>query len=213
MSGTDGYLAAADEAVALLRQPEVAAAWERPSALAKMTVGSLSGHLAFQIFSVGAALAEPESESVTAPITLLDHYARASWIDAPLDDEVNSGIRGRGEEIAAEGPQPLAGRAGAMLAELREELPRSAADRVIFLPWTGWSLCLADFLATRTMELAVHMDDLAVSVELATPELPEAAFDAVLVLLARLAARRHGQPALLRALARAERAPTAINAF
>jgi len=33
------------------------------------------------------------------------------------------------------------------------------------------------------------------------------------VLLARLAARRHGQAALLRALARAERAPTAINAI
>jgi hypothetical protein len=35
----------------------------------------------------------------------------------------------------------------------------------------------------------------------------------VLVLLARLAARRHGQVALLRALARAERAPAAINAI
>jgi hypothetical protein len=57
------------------------------------------------------------------------------------------------------------------------------------------------------------MDDLCVSVELDTPLLPDAAFDPVLVLLARLAARRHGQAALLRALARTERAPTAINAI
>jgi hypothetical protein len=63
------------------------------------------------------------------------------------------------------------------------------------------------------LELAVHTDDLAVSVGLGTPELPEAAFDPVLVLLARLAARRHGQVSLLRALARQERAPAEVNAF
>jgi hypothetical protein len=83
----------------------------------------------------------------------------------------------------------------------------------VFLPQTGWALSLADFLITRMTELAVHLDDLAVSVGLAAPELPDAAFDPVLVLLARLAARRHGQAALLQALARVERAPTAINAI
>ncbi|MFD8006501.1 hypothetical protein [Streptomyces mirabilis] len=62
-------------------------------------------------------------------------------------------------------------------------------------------------------ELAVHMDDLAVSLGLAVQELPEEAFDLVLVLLARLAARRHGQAAVLRALTRLERAPAAINAI
>ncbi|MDX6311045.1 MAG: hypothetical protein QOF44_509 [Streptomyces sp.] len=66
---------------------------------------------------------------------------------------------------------------------------------------------------TRMMELAVHMDDLAVSVRIAAPDLPAAAFDPVLVLLARLAARRHGQAALVRALARVERAPASINAI
>ncbi|MFJ7947944.1 hypothetical protein ACIQ6K_30495 [Streptomyces sp. NPDC096354] len=66
---------------------------------------------------------------------------------------------------------------------------------------------------TRTMELAVHMDDLAVGVGIATPELSTTAFDPVLTLLAGLAARRHGQAAPLRAPARAERAPSAINAL
>jgi hypothetical protein len=37
--------------------------------------------------------------------------------------------------------------------------------------------------------------------------------DPVLALLTGLATRRHGVPALLRALTRAERAPSAINAF
>ena len=83
----------------------------------------------------------------------------------------------------------------------------------MYLPQPDWALSLGDFLVTRMLGLAVHQDDLAVSVGLATPDLPDSAFDPVLVLLARLAVRRHGQAALLRALARAERAPAAINAI
>jgi hypothetical protein len=207
----DGYVAAAGQAVALLREPDVAAAWERPSALAEMTVSGLAGHLAYQIFSVSAVLDEPASEQ--DPIPLLEHYARAAWLGAPLDSEANVGIRARGEDIAAEGAQPLAERAAAALGTQQTKLAGVPAEQVVFLPQTGWALSLGDFLTTRTLELAVHMDDLAVSVGLPARELPDAAFDPVLVLLARLAARRHGQAALLRALARAERAPAAINAI
>ena len=211
MSVTDGYLAAADQAVALLREPDVAAAWDQPSALAEMTVGGLAGHLAHQIFAASAALDGPASQE--APIPLLEHYARAAWLGAPLDSDVNTGIRARGEDIGAEGAQSLAKRTGATLAELREKLPGLPGEQAVFMPQAGWALSLSDYLTTRTLELAVHMDDLAVSVGLAPQELPDAAFDPVLMLLARLAARRHGQAALLRALARAERAPTAINAI
>jgi hypothetical protein len=210
--GIEGaYLEIAAPAVALLGAPEVAASWEKPSALAEMTVGGLAGHLAHQIFSVSLALREPASQE--APIPLLEHYARAAWIDAPLDDEVNAGIRARGERTASEGALPLMERARVALAEQPAELAASGADRVVFIPYAGWALSLDDFLVTRTMELAVHMDDLAVSVGVPTPELPAAAFDHVLMLLGRLAVRRHGQSALLRALSRAERAPSVINAF
>ena len=60
---------------------------------------------------------------------------------------------------------------------------------------------------------AVHCDDLAHSAGLPTPALPDDVADTVLVLLARLAARRRGMTAVLRALSRAERAPTTITAF
>ena len=211
MSAKAAYPEAAGQAVVLLGAPEVADAWEEPSALAEITVGALTGHLAYQIFSVDSALEGRASE--VAPIPLLEHYARAVWIGAPLDGEVNVGIRTRGESIASGGPESLAERASAAVAQQRTKLAGVSADQSVFMPWTGWALTLDDFLTTRMMELAVHMDDLAVSVGLATPELPDAAFDPVLILLARLAARRHGQAALLRALARAERAPTAINAI
>ncbi|WP_316525683.1 hypothetical protein [Kitasatospora brasiliensis] len=80
-------------------------------------------------------------------------------------------------------------------------------------PRGPWSLTLDDLLATRTMELAVHGDDLAVSVGLPSPELPPETAESVIGLLARLAVRRHGQAAVLRALSRAERAPESIAAF
>jgi hypothetical protein len=211
MSCRDGYLSAAGQALALLREPAVAAAWDKPSALAEMTVGGLAGHLAYQIFSVSPVLGEPPSGQ--APIPLLEHYARAVWIAAPLDSEANAGIRARAEDIGADGASSLIERADAALAEQRAGLPGLPGDQAVFMPQVGWALSLDDFLTTRMMELAVHMDDLAVSVGLATPELPDNAFDPVLIMLTRLAARRHGQAALVRALARAERAPEAINAI
>jgi hypothetical protein len=209
--------------VTLLRAPEIEAAWERPSALPEMTVGGLAGHLAHQILSASEAVracldpGQPGTgeagEAGEVPISLLDHYARAAWIDAPLDGEVNSGIRARGESIGAQGPGQLAERVGASFAEQPGMLARCAPDQPVFMPQVGRALRLEDFLLTRTMELAVHLDDLTVSVGLPSQELPDSAFDPVLVLLARLAGQRHGQAALLRALTRTERAPAAINAI
>src|SRR5262249_26592032 len=107
-----GYLAAADQAAALLREPDVAAAWGQPSALAEMTVGGLAGHLAYQIFSVSALLDEPASEQ--APIALLEHYARAVWLGAPLvrrPTRVSGpgvrtlGARGRRRWLSAQAPR------------------------------------------------------------------------------------------------------------
>jgi hypothetical protein len=63
------------------------------------------------------------------------------------------------------------------------------------------------------MEIAVHSDDLAVSVGVETPAFPEEALVPVLGLLTGVALRRHGQVAMLRALSRRERAPVSVAAF
>jgi hypothetical protein len=70
-----------------------------------------------------------------------------------------------------------------------------------------------DLLTTRMMEIAVHSDDLAVSVGVPTPELPVRVLHPVYDLLFLLALRRHGHTAVLRALSRAERAPASIAAI
>jgi hypothetical protein len=204
------YLEAAETVVALLRDPAVAAAWDRPSALAEFTVGGLAGHLAGQLLAVADVLATPVPDEPPAP--LLDHYARSTWIDADLDSATNVKIRAGGDANAADGPDALLERTAAALGNLRVALAAEPAGRVVHL--TGrWSLTLDDYLTTRLLEIAVHDDDLAVSVGVPTPELPAAALDPVFALLTTLSVRKHGAPAVLRALARAERAPSSITAI
>ncbi|KJS61712.1 maleylpyruvate isomerase N-terminal domain-containing protein [Streptomyces rubellomurinus] len=208
----EDFLAVARTAEQLLRRPEVAAAWQRPSALAEFSVAGLAGHLAYQVLSVTQVLAGPVPEEETVP--LLGHYQRSKWLGAPLDADINVRLREGGEEIAAEGPAALAEEFGAAIAELTGALAAQDGGRPVRLPfWGAWSLTLDDFLTTRTMELAVHSDDLAVSVDVPTPELPPEATDAVVGLLARLAVWRHGPVNVLRALSRAERAPGSIAAI
>jgi hypothetical protein len=204
------YAEAAAAAVTLLTEPAVAAAWDQPSALPHWRVGGLAGHLARQVTSVPLVLGQPAGE---APITLLDHYARVSWLGNEPEHEANVAIRRDSDVAAADGPAVLAARAATTLEALRRTLPAEPADRVVHLPWGPWSLSLDDFLITRMMEIAVHCDDLACSAAIPAAELPPEVTGPVLALLSRLAVRRHGFPAVLRALSRAERAPATIAAF
>ena len=52
------FLDAADATLALLQEPEVAARWDEPSALAEMTVGALAEHLASQVVSGARGLTD-----------------------------------------------------------------------------------------------------------------------------------------------------------
>lgn len=208
----ESYLVAASSAVALLHDPAVAAAWSKPSALTEFSVGGLSAHLSHQLARVETALGDADSPQ-QEPVHLLEHYSMSPWVTAGLDHESNLGVRRGGEAAAAEGAAALAAGTEALFGRLAAALPAEPADRVVHLPWTGWSLTLDDFLLTRMMEIVVHSDDLAASVGLPTPELPAEVVDPVVDLLARLAVYRHGPTAVIRALSRAERAPATISAF
>ena len=205
------YLAAADVAVRLLGDAAVAQRWTGPSVLAGMPVSALAGHLARQVFGVERLLAAgPAAEP---PISLLDHYARSAWAAAGQAGEANAAIRRDAAAEAAPGPAALAARTADTARRLSGVLASEPPDRVVLLPWGPWPLTLDDLLLSRLLEIAVHDDDLALSVGLPTPELPGDVTDLVLALLSRLAARRHGPTAVIRALSRAERAPPTIAAF
>jgi Mycothiol maleylpyruvate isomerase N-terminal domain len=205
------YLIAARSVAAFLAAPDVGRAWSAPSALVGFQVSGLAGHLASQVLNVPRVLALPPP--VDPPISLLDHYAKASWVDAPYDSATNTEIREGGEEIAAIGPVALAAAVDEAARTLADVLTAQPLDRVVHLPWNGWALTLEDYLTTRLMEIAVHTDDLACSVGATAPELPDEVIAPVFALLTSVAARRHGQAAVLRALSRAERAPATVTAF
>lgn len=199
----------------LVIRPEVSAAWAQESACAGMTVGGLTRHLVSQPVNVAALLAPanaggPEAAGAET-IPVLEHYARAAWVREDLDGEFNRSIREVSDQQAAEGPEAAVALLGRARAELESVL--SEAPPTTYIPWQGWSLATDDFLVTRLMEMVVHADDLAASVDVPAPDFGASVLDPVFRLLTALSVRRHGQDALVRTLARPQRAPANVSAF
>ncbi|MEV4533870.1 maleylpyruvate isomerase N-terminal domain-containing protein [Asanoa sp. NPDC049518] len=205
------YLDAAAIAVDLLADPAVADRWTQPSALAEFSVGGLAGHLGRQVHMMVELLDAPPADQ--RPRDLMEHYGASVWLGKDVDTPANVAIRAQGDEFAEAGHAQLVETLRADLVAIRETLPEMPPDEKVLLPWTGWALCLDDLLLTRMMEISVHCDDLAVSVDLPTPTFPSQVLRPVLGLLTDLAVARHGQVATLRALSRRERAPETISAL
>lgn len=205
----NAFLSAAETAATLLREPTLSERWSKPSALADFSIGGLARHLANQVTHTRLLLAAAPGDTA---IPVLEHYIRNTWVISGVDGEDNVGIRRRGEEAAASiTAEALADEVDTALAELRHVVPAEPPDRVV--DHGDWGLAIDDFLLTRMMELVVHADDLAVSLGIPTPSLPTAATEATIHLLARIATWRHGPLAVVRALARRERAPASVAAF
>jgi len=205
----DAFLSSAATAATLLREPELAANWSQPSALRDLSVAGLARHLANQVTDTVRLLA---AEPGTTAVPVIEHYTRNAWVTSGIDGRDNVAIRRKGEaDAAATTPGDLADEVDAALAELRRVVPAEDPARVV--AFRAWGLTVDDFLLTRVMELVVHVDDLAVSLGVPTPELAPEATDATIGLLAQVAVWRHGALAVVRALARRERAPETIAAL
>ncbi|MGZ5416793.1 MAG: maleylpyruvate isomerase N-terminal domain-containing protein [Nocardioides sp.] len=207
------YLEAARSAAGLLERPEVADAWDRPSALEGMTVGALAVHLASEVLLVQNAWRDPARWSQDEPIPLLEHYRRSTWVTGGPDHEANVGIRESAERAASPGHAAMLADVRVALADLEGLREGTEQPEAVQMGWWAWSLSWGDFLVTRMMEIVVHSDDLAVSADVEPPELPGAVLEPVLSLLVGVATMRHGQAAVVRALSRSERAPASIAAF
>ena len=199
----DPYLEAAARAAALLHDPRVASAWDGESVLAGMTVGALAGHLARSVLQVEWFLDGPLDHG-NEPTTAVTYYARI--VDAPdPGSALNRGVRARSQESAAAGAAAVASDTAAALDRLRARLPQEPADRrVAILHRPGEEMLLDEYLRTRCVELAVHTDDLALSVG-ADVRAPDPATAVAINLLVAAAAERHGRLAVLHALSRRER--------
>ena len=207
----ESYLATAAAVAPLLRTPELADRWDQPSALAEMSVSGLAGHLARSVFNVERHLDTPLLEGLE-PLNVVSYYVGGGDPDAPLDDPAKVRIRAVSEQEAAGGPEVLADRYDEALARLAVRLPMLPEDHLVTV-FDRWVLPLGESLATRMIELTVHLDDLAVSLGLPTPEIPDDAADVVVSALALIARRRRGTWPLVRGLSRRERQAGLITAF
>ena len=225
---TEIFLASAEVAGRLLRAPELAVWWTRPSALAEFRTSGLAGHLARAVLNVERYLDTPVTTGarpLSRPPDAVSYFRPAGGGPGGDDPDnashdvpdsasaaVRRTIRERGEQEAAGGPAALADRYDATRARLAVRLPVLPDDQPVLM-FGRCVLPLRECLITRLVELVVHTDDLAVSLGLPTPAFRDDADELVITTLGRIARRRHGTLPVLRTLARRERAPAHIAAF
>lgn len=208
----EDFLVAAGSVVDLLGRVEVVARWSDPSALPQMSVAALAAHLGSQVLTVHAAVTEGAGVTQREPVHLLEHYDQVAWVRDDVDADSNRTIREGAEQAAGVGHDRLLQHLQRAVDDLRLALTAPELPPAITMPWWDWSLSFEDYLVTRVMEIVVHSDDLAVSVGIDAPVLPEPVLGPVLALLVGISLRRHGQAAVVRALSRRERAGD-VSAF
>lgn len=204
------YLATASVAADLVEHPAVRAGWDRPSLLDRMTVAELAGHLGRSLLQVETFL-EAGDPGTPAPVTAELYYAALTGAD-DLDSDLNVGVRSRARDVAADGPQGVAGRVRGCLDRLTVRLHDEPATRQVRV-FGGHAMTLEEYLRTRLVELCVHVEDLALSVRRGpgvdlpddVPDLPDDALGEAVTVLVGAARHRHGNAAVLRALSRRER--------
>ena len=196
------YLDGARSAVRLLASPEVARRWRAPSVLGGMSVGDLAGHLARSILQVEWFLDAPVNEHTR--VDAVTYYARLLGTTDP-DSDLNVGVRRRSAETASEGADAVSSQVEEVLARLETRLLGEPANRDVEVAHRpGEVMTLDDYLRTRCVELAVHIDDLAHSSD--DPTLaPSTTVSLAVDLLVSAARERHGDRAVLLALTRQER--------
>jgi hypothetical protein len=204
----DTFLETSRASNELLSSNELARRWNQPSALDQWAVKGLAGHLARATIAVEKYLDAPEPSE--DPVTPAAYYSAALEGDDDLDSELHRSIRARGDDTAAGGHQALVTEHADSIQRLVLRLPQESAGRKVRV-WKDFVLTLDDYLITRILEMVVHVDDLAVSLGLETPALPQRATDLTIATLVDIARLKHGDQAVMRALARRERDP--INAL
>ncbi len=194
------WLAGARAVAAALADPSVARAWERPSVLEHQAVSSLAGHLARgAVWVVGDYL---DADEPDGPPDFDSAAAYLGGVADMLGPDDHVAIRDRGAAVAAVGHDHLLRRLGQRLDALAERVPAVEPDRLVAV-FGGLSIRFDDYLATRVVEQAVHLDDLTRSVEGLDVVVPQVCLDLAVSVGIDVVGRAHGDRAALRALFRA----------
>jgi hypothetical protein len=198
----DALSAALPVAGDVLGWDEVAAAWSGQSALPGYTVGGLAAHLGMTVARGVQVLEEPEPDHPVVPL--------GAWFGANRPDHtaeaLHDWLRQQAEDQAAAGPGEIRARFAVSSKQLARLAVAVRPDRrVAVVSIANASATAGDYLASRLVEVAVHLDDLATSVGREAP-LPDGVWQTTAAVLTDVACGREGPLAVVRALARVERA-------
>jgi uncharacterized protein (TIGR03083 family) len=204
---------AAEAFAEIVDRPEVGKVWEQPSALEGFSVGAIVGHVNAAIGWLGPLLDAPAQPDLrqSPPADLLAFlHGLKIGPDGADRHPVHDMVRDQAERAARHGWESNRDRFRGLAERMTARLDGESGDRLLDLrPTVPIVVRLGDWLPTRVMELVVHGDDLAVSVGIDAPPPSEAAAVAIDVMVA-VARAVHGDLAVIRALARRERASTAV---
>lgn len=174
-----------------------------------MTIGGLAGHTSRAILQVEQYLDGPLGDGDRKDAA--DYFGRLGD-PSNLDSDINTAIRDRSEAAASGGPVETSETAAACLARLVTRFPDEPDDRLVEA--FGSVISLDDYLDTRLVEMAIHHDDLTLSLGISTESPSSDAQDRAIEVLLEIAKRRHGRSAVLASLTRRERdQPEALRVF
>jgi uncharacterized protein (TIGR03083 family) len=218
IGGLDEVAAAFREAAEafgeIVARAEVGKAWEQPSAMEGYSVGAVVTHVNGAIGWLGQLLdAPPEPDLRPTPPADYLRFAHALKIGSDGTDRhpLHDVLHAQFERAATRGWEPNRDKFLGLVERLTVRLEGESAARLLDLrPTVPLVVRLGDLLRSRVVELVVHGDDLAVSVGLDAPPPPEAAAAVAIDFLLAVARAAHGDLAVVRALARRERADAAV---
>lgn len=196
---------AAEQAADLIGTDEVRDQWDQPSALEGMTVGALAAHLHRATGAVVAYLDRSDPELRASDLSADDLLTKSTYFHAAIDSPIHERIKEVSAEEAAIGHEELAAGSRQLAADLASRLPAEPEGRLIGALGNRM-LTLDDFCRTRMIETLMHIDDLAHSVGLSTPDMDPDGTGEVIDIVVDIARHLHGDWAVIHALARAERA-------
>jgi uncharacterized protein (TIGR03083 family) len=189
--------------------PALVERYDGPSALSEFSVRGLAGHLLRAMTSVDGYLDRPGPaaggpEGGLNVVSAAEYYAAVLGDETDIDSDLHRSVRQRGVEAAPGRPDDFASDWAETAGALVLRVDREAPDRLVEV-YGGLVLTLDEYLVTRLIELVVHGDDLATSLGVAPPPVSPAATGLVIATLVDVARLRHGDTAVVRALARRER--------
>ena len=199
----DAWIECAGASVDLVGDERVGARWEVPSCLPEMTVGEVAAHLSHSgVFMVEQALAK----TPIPPGTALSASRLLSGAPLDTEDPKHEDVRIVAASESAKGQVDLVARLRTCVQRIEPELIQRDDDAIIAFPWgDGVPMTMREFLRSRIVELAVHLDDLAASVEIDDLTLSPTTVTLACEVGVAIDVERYGATEVLRALFRRQR--------